>query len=237
MKNYTDVEFKKKLEILSKELTYGIERPLEKKAFILGGQPGAGKSGITVLLEKENKNMIVICGDDFRKEHPHYRELQKMYGKESVEYTKEFAGKMTEALISKLSDEGYSLIIEGTLRTVETPLKTQNELANKGYRVELDVMQVKGELSYLGTINRYEEMLKKGLQARATLKKDHQIVVDKIANNLSEIYQKNLFSNIRLFTREGECVYSMEKTPRLDPGKIIENELKRSLTSNEKNIL
>lgn len=149
MENFTNSEFEKSLQKLYKELTYKISKSAEKKAFLLGGQPGAGKSGMTTLLE--NENMIVINGDDFRKEHPHYKELEKIYGKESVEYTKGFAGKMTEALISKLSDEGYNLIIEGTLRTAETPLKTQQELANKGYQVEMAVIQVRPEFSYLGT--------------------------------------------------------------------------------------
>lgn len=237
MENFTKEEFDKKLKKIYSELTEGIEISSKKLAFLLGGQPGAGKSGMTTLLEKENKNMIVINGDDFRKEHPHFIELQKMYGKESVEYTKTFAGKMTEALISKLSDVGYNLVIEGTLRTSETPLKTQQELSKKGYQVEMAVIQVKPEFSYLGTLNRYEEMIKLGLQPRATLKKDHQVVVDNIANNLSKIYNTKLFSNIRIYNRESECLYSMKETPNLDPGILISKEFQRALSEDEKNQL
>lgn len=235
--NFTNEEFESKLKQLYKELTDDIKKSVEKKAFLLGGQPGAGKSGLTNILEQENNNLIVINGDDFRKEHPHFIELQKMYGKESVEYTKTFAGKMTEALISKLSDEGYNLIIEGTLRTSETPLKTQQELSKKGYQVEMAVIQVRPEVSYLGTLNRYEEMIKLGLQPRATLKKDHQIVVDNIANNLSKLYNAKVFSNIRIYNRESECLYSMKETPNIDPGTLISKEFQRTLSEDEKNQL
>ena len=235
--NFTNEEFESKLKQLYKELTDDIKKSVEKKAFLLGGQPGAGKSGLTNILEQENNNLIVINGDDFRKKHPHFIELQKMYGKESVEYTKTFAGKMTEALISKLSDEGYNLVIEGTLRTSETPLKTQQELSKKGYQVEMAVIQVRPEVSYLGTLTRYEEMIKLGLQPRATLKKDHQVVVDNIANNLSKLYNTKVFSNIRIYNRENECLYSMKETPNIDPGTLISKEFQRILSEDEKNQL
>ncbi len=43
------------------------------KAIILGGQPGAGKSSLITRLKMEkDNNIIVISGDDFRKEHPHF---------------------------------------------------------------------------------------------------------------------------------------------------------------------
>lgn len=232
--NFTEIEFEKAYKKIKNRLIEGIKITDRKKAFLLGGQPGAGKSGMTALLEKENNNIIVINGDDFRRHHPNYKELEEKYGKKSVEYTKGFAGKMTETLISKLSDEGYNLIVEGTLRTTETPLKTQQELSKKGYEVEMAVIQVKPEFSSLGTLTRYEEMINLGLTPRATLPKDHQIVVDNIANNLSELYNKKVFSNIRLFNREGECLYSMKKTPEIDPGKLIKKEFARPLKEEEK---
>ena len=45
--------------------------------FVLGGQPGAGKSNLIDKIRKEQgKNVIVINGDDFRKYHPDYANLQ-----------------------------------------------------------------------------------------------------------------------------------------------------------------
>lgn len=49
--------------------------------------------------------------------HPNYLALQEKYGKDSVDYTKGFAGKMVEHLVEELSKQGYHLLIEGTLRT------------------------------------------------------------------------------------------------------------------------
>lgn len=232
--NFTEEEFQEIFKEIHKDLIKNVTITGERKAFLLGGQPGAGKSGLTALLEKDNRELIVISGDDFRKEHPYYEELEKTYGKGSVEHTKGFAGKMTESLINKLSDEGYNLVVEGTLRTVEVPLKTQQLLAKKDYQVEMIVIQVKPEISYLGTLNRYEEMIAKNLQPRATLKKDHQIVVENLPSNLSTLYKEKVFSNIRIYNRENKCLYSMEKTPEVDPGELIKKEFERTLRQEEK---
>lgn len=232
--NFEEDEFKEVFKEIYRDLIKNVSITGEKKAFLLGGQPGAGKSGLTALLEKNNRDLIVINGDDFRKEHPYYEELEKKYGKESVEHTKGFAGKMTETLINKLSDEGYNLVIEGTLRTAEVPLRTQQLLAKKNYQVEMVVIQVRPEISYLGTLNRYEEMIAKNLQPRTTLKKDHQIVVDNLSNNLSTLYKEKVFFDIRIYNRENKCLYSMKKTPEIDPGELIKKEFERSLKQEEK---
>ena len=67
---------------------------------------------------------IIIDGDTYRAQHPHFRELQEKYGVDSVDYTKVFAGQMVEAVIDKLSSLKYNLIIEGTLRSAAVPINT-----------------------------------------------------------------------------------------------------------------
>ena len=76
------------------------------KAFILGGQPGAGKTGLQKIMSKLcNNNLIVINGDEFRELHPDFQKLQEKYGKDSVDYTGKFSGQMTESLIERLKKE------------------------------------------------------------------------------------------------------------------------------------
>ena len=94
-----------------------IEPAMLPKAYVLGGQPGAGKSG---LIKRASQlcfnNIIIISGDDFRKFHPDYKQLQERYGKDSPKYTAAFAGKMTEAILNKAVSEHYNIVIEGTFR-------------------------------------------------------------------------------------------------------------------------
>ncbi|WP_177386741.1 zeta toxin family protein [Campylobacteraceae bacterium] len=48
-----------------------------------------------------NNNAIVINGDDYRKFHPNFDEIQKNEGRLSAKFTQEFASKITERLIQK----------------------------------------------------------------------------------------------------------------------------------------
>lgn len=233
MVNFTEIEFEKIFNNLYKDYTEQIEITEGKKAYLLGGQPGAGKSGLIGLLQENDNSLAVISGDDFRKYHPHFQELKSQYGDDYVLYTQEFIGKMTEALIKKLSDNGYNLIIEGTLRTIEVPLRTKTLLEEKGYQVELYVVQVKPEFSLLGTYQRYEIMLDRGTTGRTTPLEHHNNVVKDLPGNLSLLYNKKYFSNIVLYNRENECLYSMKNNPEIDPGTLIKKEFDRSLTKKE----
>ena len=110
------------------------------KGYILGGQSGAGKTTLHRMICEVDKNAVVINADEFRQYHPHYKELVEKYDKESVNYTQPFINAVTNTLIDKLSNEKYSLIIEGTCRRAEVPLKTCNDLKEKGYSTELMII-------------------------------------------------------------------------------------------------
>ncbi|MBM9833989.1 zeta toxin family protein, partial [Enterococcus faecalis] len=91
------------------------------------------KTTIHRIKQKEFQgNIIIIDGDSYRSLHPNYLALQDEYGKNSVDYTKGFAGKMVEHLVDELSNQGYHLLIEGTLRTTEVPRKTARLLKSRG---------------------------------------------------------------------------------------------------------
>ena len=156
----------------------------------MGGQPGAGKTILQNYILKSNKNCIVINADAFREFHPYYSEIQSAFGDDSPKYTQPFINRVTEQLISELSEEKYNLIIEGTLRTAETPINTCQMLKDKGYRVELHVIAVKKEISYESTILPYENAIALGKTPRATAKEHHDLVAESIVKNLDVIYNR-----------------------------------------------
>ncbi len=110
----------------------------QPKAYVLGGQSGSGKSYlIKKVLDELDSNAIVINGDDFRRFHPDYEKLQKEQGKDSPKFTAKFAGEMTEAILKKAIYEKYNIVIEGTFRTSETPLKTLKQLKDNNYKTNV----------------------------------------------------------------------------------------------------
>ena len=179
---------------------------------MLGGQSGAGKTIIHRIKQKEFQgNIIIIDGDSYRFQHPNYLVLQEKYGKDSVDYTKEFAGKMVEHLVDELSTQGYHLLIEGTLRTTAVPQKTVQLLKARGYQVSLALIATKPELSYLSTLIRYEGVYAVNeSQARATPKVHHDGIVESLVDNLRELENDKLIDQIQIYQRERRCVYDSE---------------------------
>ena len=233
--NYNAQELDEQKEKIKYELLSGITPSSQPCAYLLAGQPGAGKSTMAKIFVCEHqKNIAFISGDDYRKDHPHFLELQAQYGDDAVLHTQQFAGKMTEALIDDLSRAQYHLIIEGTLRTTEVPLRTHDLLASRGYDVSLNVILVRPEKSYLSTQKRYRLMEEAGLTPRMTPREHHDGVVRSLVDNLHTLYEQDTFQGIRVYNRAGECLYDKEKTPFRDPSDLFREEFSRELTSREK---
>lgn len=209
IQDYTDSEFKHALARNLRSLIRGKKSSKQPIAILLGGQSGAGKTTIHRIKQKEfQENIVIIDGDSFRSQHPHYLELQQEYGKDSVEYTKDFSGKMVESLVTELSYFGYNLLIEGTLRTIDVPKKTAQLLKNKGYEVQLALIATKPKLSYLSTLIRYEELYAiNPNQARATPKEHHDLIVNNLVENTHQLEQLGIFEQIQIYQRDRTCVY------------------------------
>jgi len=225
-KNYTNDELEIKFkEILGyyKSMYSPTENP---KVVLLGGQPGAGKSGLENMVNIK-KNYVSISGDDYREYHPRFKEINLEYGREASKYTQQWAAEITEKLIKELRKEKYNLIIEGTLRTAELPLKEANAFKKADYKVELNVVVVKPEKSRLGTLERYEAMLKQGKVPRMAPKEHHDLVVNNIGNNLEIIYNSKAFDNIKLFDRENNLLYNYKESPNVNPKDILNKEFNR----------
>ena len=222
-KNYTNEELELAFQKILKMYISSYSPSKNPKVFLLGGQPGAGKSGLENMLNLGDE-YISISGDDYREYHPRFREINLEYGKEASKYTQQWASQITEKLIEKLAKEKYNLIIEGTLRTAQLPLKEAGRFRKLGYEVELHVLAVKPEKSYLGTLLRYEEMIKWGKIPRMTPKEHHDLVVKNIGDNLEIIYNSKAFDNIKLFDRENNLLYNYKENYDINPKNILENE-------------
>ncbi|EOT41994.1 type II toxin-antitoxin system toxin PezT [Enterococcus columbae] len=209
IEEYSEAEFQRALKRNIRALTLGKQTSKQPQAIILGGQSGAGKTTIHRIKQREFQgNIIIIDGDSYRSLHPNYFALQEKYGKDSVEYTKDFAGKMVESLVNELSNQGYHLLIEGTLRTVQVPKKTANLLKAKGYQVALALIATKPELSYLSTLLRYEELYALDpTKARATPKEHHDLIVEHLVAHLRELETEQIFNRIQIYQRDRSCKY------------------------------
>ena len=225
-KNYTDEEFQKAFQQILKFYKSRYSSQENPKAFLLGGQPGAGKSALENMINIENK-YVSISGDDYRKFHPLYDKLNKIYGKDASKYTQKWSGEMVEYLLKEARKEKWNVILEGTLRKAELPIREAKDFKENGYSVELYMVAVKPEKSYLATLQRYEEMIVRCRIPRMTPKEHHDLVVNNIGNNLEIIYNSKAFDNIKLFDRENNLLYNYRENLDISPKNILEKEFYR----------
>lgn len=221
--NYSDGDLKLIVNSRISFLSTG-KKPVDfPVGYILGGQPGSGKTTLHHLIaERTDSNIISINTDDYREFHPNFEAIVKKYGRDFVAHTNDFAKKISYILIEYFSERNFNLIIEGTLRTAETPEKFATALKEKGYTVNLYVMAVPAVLSYIGTLERYEnQYISRKEQARATGKDFHDHVVEQFPLNLQYLYEKQVFSEISIYTREGEEIYSSIATPSQTPVRLL----------------
>lgn len=115
-----------------------------------------------------------------------------------------------------------NLVVEGTLRTINIPILTCNALKKKGYQVELHIVSVKKEISFASTVLRYEMLLSQGGIPRASAKEHHDMVVSVIVQNIKEIEEAHIFNCIRLFNRQGKCIY---KSGDIGSASIVERRI------------
>ncbi|MCE4392912.1 zeta toxin family protein, partial [Escherichia coli] len=93
--------------------------------FVLGGQPGAGKSSLIELAKRETKdNIMIINGDDFRFLHPDFNYIYQNYGDDFVTHTAKFSGETVERAIERAIVSKLNIVVEGTFRNAATPLQT-----------------------------------------------------------------------------------------------------------------
>lgn len=151
-------DFLKTYSFIKDIATAGKEKLPTKKAVILGGPPGVGKSTYCAASKELHKH-VVISADDFRRFHPQYSQIVENDLDHYADQTQHFANSVVERLIRDLSAEGYSLVIEGTMRNPFIPIETATLLLDRGYSVSCRMIVGNALLAFQNTMKRaYNEL-------------------------------------------------------------------------------
>jgi len=199
------------------------------EAFFLGGQPGAGKSIISVRLKNAHPNTFFVNPDTYRNYHPQYNAIRRAFGTAAVAETGKFSGAVTERLLDMLLEQHYNIMVEGTFRTLEVPLRLAQALAAKDYASEIHVIAVSSDASYIGTLDRYFIGCMEDI-GRAVNKEHHDLVVKVLSKNLTGLAESGLFSSYHVHTRESEVLAADTAADFLQQ---FDRERTRPLTQNE----
>lgn len=226
---FTQEEFNKVYEKILARIINNKNLKKERKAYILGGQSGAGKSTFFKMHNKAS-DFYVVNGDDYRQYHPHYLDIIQKNITDMPMLTQAFSNKVVETLIKQLSDEGYNIIVEGTLRTAEVPIKTCNELSVKGYKTDLIVVACDAGVSWESTFERAQILADNGVFPRFVPIDIYTDTVNSICSNVKKIQDEDCFNTISIIDREGNVLYPNNEGMSIS--EALEHEIKPNSWNN-----
>lgn len=100
--------------------------PAERlRLIVLGGQPGAGKTGVLIASHAElehSGSAIRIVGDDLRSYHPQFLSFQRQDPETASQFTQMDAGRWTEKLLAAATGRRVNIVFETTMRTPKMSL-------------------------------------------------------------------------------------------------------------------
>lgn len=190
-------------------ITFSGVKPAIKKpvAIFIGGQPGAGKTGLVLMTKQEyEKNGTDIISFDLDSYRPFYKNseiIARDYPALYADITGKCAGKIMERLSEKAISEGYNFILEGTMGKSTYTLDLLKE-KETNYKIIARLMATAKEESLLSIFERYIEMRNSMGIGRLTTVSSHNSKYEnfpKVASTLEskgvevEVYERSISAN------------------------------------------
>ena len=167
---------------------------------LLGGQAAVGKGQLNLWAEKlyKEKSFLSINGDNYRSRHPQFNELRRNVWSYSNE-TQIFSNVFTEKLIEESVDRRVSIVIEGTMRNPDVPLKTSDILRKSGYVTAAFAISAPREFSMMSIFSRYyREIVSKGFGRMVDIS-SHNAAIAGLPASLDRLYIEKAVDRICIF--------------------------------------
>ncbi len=185
---------------------------------IIGGQPGAGKTGLMTYTNKElGANTVIVDIDDFRNYHPYIDEIKKKYPDYFVDFTAKFISDVSHVITPMLIDGRYNMILHKTLGGPAVIDDTVIPALNAGYFLALRVMAVSALQSKLSALGRTQDIRDYVGMTRWVNREHHDGVYTGMLDVIDEFENKKLANVVEVFMR-GET----EEVPERVYANIIE---------------
>jgi len=210
-------------------------------AVITGGQPGAGKSGITAIaMERFSESgYVLVDADKMRPHHPAYWDLMEKDDKNAANLTHPDSAKWAQRLMRDGVAGRRNIIIDQTSRDPVAMANITRGLKQAGYRVELHVMAVSEKVSEQRIYQRYEDMRESGGFGRFSTKDKHDQAYLGVARTVAAVEAGRQVDRLCLYDHTVQAIYDN----RLENGqwqkeplalKAFEHERSRPMTLQER---
>lgn len=173
-----------------------------KIAFVVGGQPGSGKSGIIGnILTNFGKNYIVVDNDDYRKYHPNIEEINRLHPEIFTECTDELSFKSTPRVIANAIDGGYNMIIHQTLKNDGIIKWSLTDLTNADYARVIVVMAADEKTSNEGMLKRCQRQIQADGTCRWVPQENHDYAYNGLPSTVGKIEDMGIYDAIVVVMR------------------------------------
>ena len=222
----SDEAFEKQVDRYFNFLAMNVQKPEKPRLVLVGGQAGAGKTGLVATKNAELEGgAIIIDQDEIRASFPEelYKEITENYtDREEYLILKPYVLKMRQALVDRARENKYNVIMETALQVVHTFVPQIQDFKDAGYTSELSVISVPEVDCFLSTLNRYTYYLEKTGTCRRNTKTEPEMYI-KLRKSLEEYQRIGIFENIEMYIR-GENIhkpyrkiYSQKENPEETP--------------------
>lgn len=177
---------------------------LVPEAYVLSGQPGAGKSTLSEMAHNQLKakgGSVLIDVDACRELHPNYQQFKQEDSLTSAQRTHSDAARVADDLRNVAMSKGYNIIEDGTLKNPEWAKNLVTDLKNHHYTVYSVGLCVTPEVSWQGCLDRYK------VTGRAVDEKLHNDAVPGVAQSQQELVRQGKIDSVALYNREGQIYY------------------------------
>ena len=237
--SYTAEELKYTSECAFEHISRNCTPVNNPSAVFIGGQPGCGKTVVSMNLKNKVGNAIQIGIDNYRMYHPRYLEIEECIkrhwinrietendtpGNDIADFTHLFAGAMTDELIEMGKDRKYNLLLEWGMREPTGPLNCMKMLKEEGYNNSVIFVTAPKDVSYKACKLRAEVFSNQHI-IRNVPKSFHDYCVETLPDSINAIYtngyENKIVDYMVLINRGGEILWS-DNMKEL-PGMIFDN--------------
>ncbi len=175
-------------------------------SIIVGGQTGAGKSGIlgysTKMFNKDN--VIIINSDEIKPFHPKSEEIAKLYPDLYTKITDQESNTWTSRLFEELRREKYNIIFEGTMKNNRIADESITELKKLGYTVVVRGIAVCDLESRISILERYEGQVDTKGWGRLVVPEHHNQTYVGMPQTIEYIEQNGMYDVLEIYARGEE---------------------------------